>query len=222
MEPLEAEVDALTLVCLGSFAPGVVQPAWLARHDLIPAAEADATELIVVSNEFTQFRTEWFTIEVLPERLQVHSALSAYFAPLADLVSELLRVLPSATVDAIGINHHGHFRLRDSEQYNRLGHRLAPKTMWNDLVKQPGMRKLVIQGERTDGNKGHILLTVEPSQAVQNGVFLHSNDHYSIPSGNEPSAEFAADLIAENRRQSLERSQDFFRRVIEFAREDQP
>lgn len=78
MELPEVEAEALTLVCLGSFVPAVIQPSWLARHELIPASEADAADLTVVSADFTQFRTEWFTIDVFQDRLQVSSGLAAW------------------------------------------------------------------------------------------------------------------------------------------------
>jgi hypothetical protein len=36
MELQDIDAESLSLVCLGSFAPGVVQPSWLARNDLTP------------------------------------------------------------------------------------------------------------------------------------------------------------------------------------------
>jgi hypothetical protein len=219
MEPLEAEVEALALVCLGSFTPRLAQPSWLARHDLIAEAEADNAEVTVVSNEFTVFKTEWFTLEMLPERFQVQTSLSAYYMSLTDLVVGLLRILPEASVGAFGINHHGHFKLPNKRLYHALGHRLAPKDLWSNLLKDPGTRKVVIQGERTDGNAGYIWLTVEPSQLVEHGVYLHCNDHYIPTHGVASTAELAADMISESRRQSFERARDFFAKVLEYARE---
>ena len=218
METVEAELEALEVVAVGTFHPGVVQPSWLARQSFIPDTEADSANVIVITNDITQFTTEWFTVEVLAERIRVITQLNSYALPLRDLVVGLLRELPEIRVTAFGINHSAHLKLDSEEVWHRVGHRMAPKKFWERVVGDPLTANVTIQGKRESGHKGVVNLSLQPSTRVPFGIFLSSNDHYDlIDSESKSSGEVAAELLSQEYEGSLERSYAFFKALLDYA-----
>jgi len=71
---------------------------------------------------------------------------------------------------------------------HRIGHRLAPKKDWGNILKEPGLLSLVMKGKRPDGLEGYIQVKVEPSRVpiAQPGVYIQFNDHYQLAPGDEP------------------------------------
>ncbi len=219
MDPLEPEIEALALVCVGTFHPGLLQPSWLARQGLLPEGEADAAVIGVISNDVTQFSTEWFTLECIAQRLQVSTQLRHYYFPLGDLMAGILRVSPATAVVALGINHEGHFGVGSEKRWHALGHDIVPKTFWNSLLKSAGTTSVSVEGQRPDDLPGRILLKLEPSQRYAASVFLSSNDHFNIDPQVEDSAGAVAELINDNLAASLERSDRYFKEVVRHSQE---
>ena len=73
-----------------------------------------------------------------------------------------------------------HFRMHSEENWHAFGHQLAPKELWQDLLKNPGMRILTMEGQRPDEFRGYIRVQVEPSIKIHPGVYFRVNDHYEI------------------------------------------
>lgn len=79
------------------------------------------------------------------------------------------------------------------------------------------MADLTMQGVRTDGYKGYVQVTVQPSRKITNGVFLGVNDHYAAieESGADPGGAGAAmQILRENWQTSRERSLDIMERLV--------
>lgn len=218
MEPLAAESEVLTMVLVGSFVPTLMQPARLARLGLISDLESDASEIMIVSSEITQFSSEWFSLECTSDRLITKTQLGAYHPMLRDLTAGLVTQTPDLSVRVFGINHSAHFKLRDERVWHRLGDRLAPKKFWDSVGKNPGTRDITIQNERPDQYFGFVNLTFQPSRNVDHGVFLSSNDHYVVSAEErQESADLAAQMILDAFEDSLQRSNQFFSKLLEYS-----
>lgn len=213
------DYEFVQLVVVGSFNPGVLQPSWLARHELIRESEADSAELQVISTDICAYSTDWFTFEVLPERLQLRTSLLPYSPALRDLGAGLFAFLESVKVTAVGINHTGHYKFDNEEQWNRFGHELAPKTFWQPFTRDPGTRKITVKSDRPDSWHGEINYTIEPSlvPTLHPGVFLNMNDHYVVEPSADDIAQIVARLIIDNWGPCTERFERFAQEVKSFA-----
>jgi hypothetical protein len=221
VESPEAEVEGLSLVFVGEFAPQLIQPSWLARLGLLSETEADAADVQVISSEVTQFDVDWLEIQVTRQKLQLQTTLSHSFIALHDIGSGILKSLPFARVVGMGINHDAHFRLKSEEIWHSIGHRLAPKKLWERVTKSPGLNSLLIEGQRSDDRPGKYNFRVEPSRLVKpHALFASVNDHYDIPSATPEESHMDCErLLIEVFRTSLTESRDFFTKLIAFTNE---
>jgi len=80
----------------------------------------------------------------------------------------------------MGINREFHYPLKSEETWHAVGNCLAPKYEWDQLLDKPGLKSLVIEGIRSEGEDGYIQVKVEPSARIEFGVYLHINDHYQF------------------------------------------
>ena len=65
---------------------------------------------------------------------------------------------------ALGLNRSLHIDLVDEAKWHALGHLVAPKGPWAGILEKPGMRTVLMEGQRTDGAPGRMFFRVEPSQ----------------------------------------------------------
>ncbi|WP_143027873.1 hypothetical protein [Lentzea albidocapillata] len=216
------ELEIASIVLAGSFNPGIFHPAWLAANDLIPKIEAEAAENILVSADYTRFEVDWLGLEVIPERLTIMTSQAPYQSPLRDLAQSILTLLPHTPINAMGLNRATHYKLKNEDVWHSFGHRLAPKDpVWTDILKAPGTRRLMIQGERDDGKRGHVIVTVEPSQRVDTAIFIDINDHFARPSdlSGIEGAKWARDILTEDWRVNTQRINSIRSRLLIFASE---
>lgn len=178
--------EQISIVLVGSFNPAIFQPAWFAAHDLIPSDDnmVPDTKLNVSHPEITDFSTENFQLQVIPQRLVLTTHNTAFYDSLRDLALGTFRILSHTPIAKMGINRAFHFEMPSEEAWNSVGDRLAPKDDWRRALKEPGLVSLTIQGQRPDNYKGHIQVRLEPSAIpkVQNGVFVEVNDHFEVAS----------------------------------------
>lgn len=181
---LKLELDGASIVLVGSFNPAIVQPAWLARHELIRGEEGDTAEVTLVSPRASEFVIgSWLTVTVLPNRFQVRVADAGHQAAMRDLVVGVLVLLEHTPVSALGINRILHFRVPDEGTWHRVGHTLAPKDLWGAHVAKPGLLSLAVQGGRPDASSKYVRLQVEPSLQVTPGISFQGNEHFEIAGG---------------------------------------
>lgn len=218
MEPDTPELESTDIVMVGSFNPGIFHPAWLSSRGLLPEGDAEEAQINIVTPDVSQFSTEWLTVEVLAGRLRLATNLPPYYPSLRDLALGVLRLLPQTPISAIGFNYLAHFKLKNDDVWHLLGHRLAPKDLWAQILKNPGMRRLVIEAQREDERDGYVLITVEPSMRVQPGVFVSTNDHYAGPPIEKgEGATWALDVINDCWDESTEKSHGYLRAIVEHA-----
>jgi hypothetical protein len=105
----------------------------------------------------------------------------AHQSPLRDLVVGVFTLLEHTPIIAMGLNRSMHWRMPSEDDWHALGHLLAPKKIWSDLIEQPGMKSLTMEGKSKRIASTVVRLKIEPSVKVRPGVFVESNAHYDFP-----------------------------------------
>lgn len=168
------EIEGASIVLVGDFTPGRFSPSWLVRHGLVGDLELDRSDVQVVSQEFTSFQAGWLGLSIQRERLQLTTDRVDELERLRDAAVELLRVLDDAPVTAVGVNRDYHIAMASRFNYDAVGHYFAPKDLWLRFMDAPGLRNLVIEGER---NGQRVQARIEPSVRISNGVYVGLNTH---------------------------------------------
>lgn len=174
-----AEYDTTTIVLLGAFNPRIFQPAWFVAQDLMAPEDSTDADLQIVNNDLCAFETAWCRIEVLADRMTVRSLAAPIVEILRDLIVGTFQLLAHTPIKRLGLNTSAHFALPSHASWNKFGHGLAPKDeLWTPIMKRPGTRSLIIEGERPDDHQGHVQVRVEPSASMENSLFIETNDEY--------------------------------------------
>lgn len=174
------EVQGVSIVALGNFNPVIFQPLWFSVHNLIREDEASAAEVKLIHNEVTIFSTNWFALQVTDGRFLIETQDPTMYRPIRDLALGTFQILEHTPVRAFGFNKDQHFRVESTEAWHAFGDFFAPKKAWSDILKKPGLRTLTIQGKRDGCDADSIMLRVEPSQKVPQGIFITVNEHYEV------------------------------------------
>lgn len=179
MSDLKPEIEDVSIVLVGSLNPAIFHPSWFAHQKLIQQDEAERADIKIVTPDVCVFSIGWLAMEVTLDRFVVRTTQIQNLEPLRDLVRGTFGLLRHTPVRQMGINRIAHFRSPSEEAWHQLGHRLAPKEPWAGLLEKPGMRRIQMQGIRSDAYKGRISVAVEPSVVIKPfGAYVEVNDHY--------------------------------------------
>jgi hypothetical protein len=179
MDP-QLKKQHLSIVLLGDFYPVLFHPSWFAHRGLMKQEEVDAAEVKLIHPDAAMCDIEWLQLRVDRGRFQVLTTQEAYFEPLRDLAISIFDIQYETPVRVMGINRVVHYQLDSEDALHRIGHRLAPKENWDDILENPGMLSLTMQATRPEKFKGYIRVRVGPSGQVKSGVFVEVNDHYHL------------------------------------------
>ena len=174
--PVKREGSAIVLV--GNFNPSIFQPAWLGRHGLTSEEEADGAKIEIIRPEIAIFTVGGIRVHVQDDRFQVETAQPHLMLALRDLVLGAFRILEHTPVAKLGLNRHMHFQVPSIEDYNRVGHTLAPKKLWDELLEDPTTWGVIVQGGRPNSPAKYTRIHVGPSHQVQGAVYIHANEHF--------------------------------------------
>lgn len=173
-------LQGISIVFLGDFNPKIFQPAWFASENLIRVTEAEEADIKIINPEIVIFKLEWLEIQVTRDRCSFMTTQDAYFEVVRDLCLSTFRLLRHTPIQKMGINRDLHFKMKSIEEWHAFGHKVAPKKLWANSLKNPGLISLTIEGVREDELKGYIRVKVEPSRRVHPGIYIQINDHYEI------------------------------------------
>lgn len=175
--------DTPSIVLVGGFDPRRFHPLWLREHGLLGETDANSAEVKVMLSEVVEWSTEWLMLQVVETRIFAQAKTAASGASLRDLVLGILGLLDQAIVTAIGINRAMHWDVGGVADWHKVGDALAPKRLWEPhLTKRPGLRTLQIEdSERSDGLPGKVLVTVQSSSRIANGIFIDVNNELVMP-----------------------------------------
>lgn len=172
--------DLASIVLVGSFNPAIFHPAWLAAKGLIRESEASAAVVEVVHPQIAQFRADWLHVSVTIDRFVASTQDPAHRAPLRDLVVGVFELLDQTPTTRMGLNRSMQVDLIDEESWHALGHLVAPKEPWVDILDKPGTRILLIEAPRKDGLPGKTFFRIEPSQKFAHSAFIDVNSEYHL------------------------------------------
>jgi hypothetical protein len=165
------EIQGVSIVLLGDFNPKIFQPAWFAAQNLIRQQEADEANIAIIHPEVVSFTLgQWLALEVTRERFAVSTAQEPYSKVMRDLVIGSFELLQHTPLHKLGINADMHFRMDSEKSWHAFGDLLAPKKIWQGLLKTPGIRRFTMEGQRPDNFQGYIRVRVEPSVKIRPGV----------------------------------------------------
>ncbi len=210
------EIEGMNIVFRGDFNPKIFQPAWFAAQGLIRNEEADEATVEIIHPTIVVFTLDWLQIQIEPNRFYAGTNQSPYFEILKDLILGTFRILNHTPIKMIGINYNSHFPMDSEDAWHDVGHRVAPKDMWNKILKKPGLRSLTMQGERPDDHKGRIAVRIEPSNRARHGVFININDHYELKDPESVlGCEAIIDMLESEWKSSVTRSQRIAITILE-------
>jgi hypothetical protein len=189
--PIEKpSVEGLIIVLAGSFNPRIFDPWWFAKQRLIQDEEAEKAEVGVITAELALFSIGWLRLQAEAERVQISTSQPQYYDAVRDFVLGTFRILRHTPVKGLGFHWMAHFPSTDKEDWHAIGDRLAPKDLWRDVLKEPGLLKMVMRETRTLHDWTNV--TFEPSAQVQPGIYFEVYDHYDIVDSDTP---LGADVI---------------------------
>lgn len=174
--------DATNVVVKGPFNPGIFSPSWLYINGVIGSAEHENSKVSLITPDFAKFECVWLDVTITQDTLQMATARVDEFERLRDAVIATISLLPHVPVAVMGFNRSAHFDVGGVDEWHRVGDQLAPKGVWNDILKLPGMKSLTLWSVRPDTHSGRIQVTVEPSSILPVGIFVSHNDHYNLVS----------------------------------------
>ncbi len=229
----EPDIAGTGIVLLGSFNPAIFTPTWFALQKLLSENEAETADLEMVHNQISVFQTEWFNLQVTPDRFSIETT-QAPNVRVRDLVARLFdEYLPHTPVAAMGINYSVHVRARSNEEWNRIGMTLAPPEAWGswreklDLAGESGGMKSLMMSQpipagRPEGSA--INITVEPSTRVgagQAGVFVLVNHHFAVASANSGNGRSLTELLDQYFEKCEGMSNEIFEHIMSLGHGDQ-
>jgi hypothetical protein len=214
-ETSQSERQRMSIVALGSFNPAIFHPVWFARHDLIREAEASPETVKVVSPEVTIVEAEWFVLQVTTDRFSLETRDPRKFLPLRDLVVATFQLLEHTPVRAFGFNSIQSLQCESKEAWHHFGHHFAPKASWNDILNDPGMLNLTIQGTRSGCDAKRIQISIQPSTSLPNSVVISINEHYDLQETSEPDSVPAAIAFVETLERGWNGFQEYSRTAVE-------
>lgn len=207
------EIEAASAVLVGNFNPAIFHPGWFERQGLLSRAQAEGANVAAVLPELAQFSLEHdrIHVQVLPNRLTVTGTPDLQ-EELHVLVVETFKILEHTPLNMLGINYNMHFRMPSDDAWHTVGHRLAPKEIWEELLDTPGTRSVTIQGKRPGSRAKHVRVTVEPSVQVLPGVYFAVNEHFDRDE-KEPSS-VLLDALREEWQPAIEHARTVGREIL--------
>lgn len=201
--------DQGSIVLIGFFNPQIFQPFWFAHNNLVQFTEADAAQVDVIARDITSFKLPWLSIQVFREKFLAISGDESQFLPLRDFVIGTFRLLGHTPILQMGINRDIQFEMTSEKDWHEVGHKLAPKDFWKNYLKVPGMKSLIMNGQRDDTYKGEINVSVRPvleKKAMENKnvVEVAYNSHYNFEKNSN--AESILGIIEESFEQTLDKA----------------
>ena len=175
---VEPERQALSIVILGDFNPSIFQPLWFSANGLIPEEETKDADITMIQKGLALFSMGKVHVQVDESRLGLTTVESPQGPILRDLARGTLSVLEHTPLSAIGLNLDMAFVMESEEAWQALGDRLVPKHDWLQIIDNPGMQQVVVEGRRSACKADRVHVRVQPSGV--RAVSVAVNQHYLL------------------------------------------
>lgn len=177
---LEPEQRLFSVVILGDFNPVIFHPLWYAQNGLIAAQEVEDAEEVLTSQEVSMFRWNEIHFQVEQHRFGLTTKDAAKAPQLRDLAIGSFTLLEHTPLTALGLNLESRFKLENREDWDAVGHRLAPKQSWRSILEDPGMLAVSMSGTRRECAADRVSIQVSPANGLEFGVVVRINQHYTV------------------------------------------
>jgi hypothetical protein len=181
MRPPPIKQQQLDIVLLGEFNPQIFQPQWFTFQKLLGETEGNSAKVEIIHSDVAIFHLDWLRFEVTRNRLVATTSFDQYYEVLRDLIIGAFTNLSHTPLKAVGINNSFSYIFSEEKVWHAIGHKLAPKDIWNKVLDNPGLRVLTIQGSSNikDTYKNLISISIKPP-TVNLELNLFINNHYEI------------------------------------------
>jgi hypothetical protein len=210
----EQYVSEIAIVLVGNFNPVVFQPIWFANQKLLRTAEVESASVGVIHPDVVSFSTDWLSLQVTREKFVAITKTEPHASYLNDFIVGTFAKLEHTPMNQMGINCTFAIEFQDSGDWHNFGHYFSPKSPWSPF-KDPGMLKVQIQSERTDGLSGQIVANVK--YAGKNQATMMVNDHYDLPDNHSEklgTADYFTSILSTGFQTSLDSAKDKIIRVL--------
>lgn len=217
----KTHAESVYAVVVGNFNPKIVEPLWLSNNGLVPEFEAEAAERQLIDGDFSHVVLPWADLTVIADRMQLESREELINkAQLQDLAVSILRLLPHTPISLISIQHRIIVVANSEQQRHEVGHRLAPKALWDGVLDSPGMFDFAMQGTRCDEYQGATRVRIRPEFEPGWSIWINVNEEVALKDPDKPEAgSRAADLVQklwpEAERRTLEIRSKLYERLFD-------
>lgn len=190
MLAIDTNVKLLTgaVVFVGRFAPAMFHPSWFLHYKLVRESEAANADLKISHPSIAQFQIGDFLVTAEGNRISFSSTIQSSFPSLRDLAVSTLQLLETVPIQQMGVNFSGHFSAKSQKTWHEFGHLYAPKAVWSEIMKDPGLHTMTIQGRNEATDSGYVRTKIEPSSQVGNGIFVEINNHFDFKDAKDGTA----------------------------------
>lgn len=178
--PWEPKIWGASITVRGNFNPSIFQPMWYAKQKLVGDEAAENAEIEVIHSTVSKFEMDKMAYTVTGDAFQIQAQDITLQSTMVDIVKGTFRILEHVPIRQFGLNSFRHFQMDSEAQWNSIGDYFAPKRTWQKILEKPGMRSLVIEGQREGSAATRTQIKLEPSVQVKYGVFIHFNEHYDL------------------------------------------
>jgi hypothetical protein len=180
------EKQGMSVVMIGAFNPTIFQPRWLGSLKLIREDEAENATIELIQSQVSDFKTDWFRMQVLDKRFLIQSLDATHPESIRDLAIGIFSLLPHTPVNRMFISRWFHYEMESENAWHDVGNKLAPKDYWLPFVKNPGLRSIMMEGKRAGIEDGTLFVRIEPSSVVIPGIFIEVTEQYIVSADGEP------------------------------------
>lgn len=164
---------------IGRFNPRVFQPMWFAARGLLAEEDVDA-DSVLMTDGFSNFVTREFGLLCTRDRWQVMATRTTPTPDiLLDLTTETFTLLAETPVSQIGINHQAHVPKSD-QSWDTVVAQLGDPQRRLPFLGEQRLQTIEFRSERDDDYDGSRGLVLQPSVALDGGVWFQLNDHVSV------------------------------------------
>lgn len=178
MSTFKLTTQEANIVLVGSFNPAIFHPEWLLRNELISEDDIKDQKIEIIHNDLTKFSLAWLAIQIHNNKFIARTNDPAQFSPLKDLMASIFTILEHTPVEQMGINYVVTYKMANEADWHKVGHTLAPKFIWEQILNTPvGMKSLSVQCPRDDEFEGNINVTISPVESEEFGIKVNVNNH---------------------------------------------
>ncbi len=172
--------DETTIVIRGHFNPRIFHPSWFGLNKLLGEKEVEGAvnQSMLVSDQLTQFQTDWLFVQVTADRFHARSSDFVYVEPLRDLVIGIFTLLEHTPVNLLGVNREFIYQAESREQWDAVGNSLAPKGVWDGVLEHPGLLVLHMDGKSRVDDADHLRIRLSSTNDPEFGVKIDHNEQY--------------------------------------------